>query len=338
MRMRNLLVALVASIAACGDAGKPAATPAATPAKAAALVPIKLQLNWVPEPEFGGFYAAQADGLFRDAGLAVEIIKDAGGGSVPQLVAREVCDAGVVSGDQILQLREQGGELVAIYSVFDHTPYGVMVHAKDAPESLEAVWKGTGNLAIESGLPVWKWLASRYGPTTRTVVPYGGSTANFLADPKAASQCFITAEPATMDVQKVPVKVFNASESGYDPYTVVVAVKPGHLPPDVLKRLCTAMQEGWRRYMESPSKYNPAIAELNPAMSLEAMNAAAERMRPLLLTPWTGAHGLGSMDEARWKSMADTLVQAAVIRSAPPAASLFERVLPEGTPARPAKP
>ena len=328
MRHRTLLLALVATIAACGDAGKPAPSPAGSSAKPATLVPVKLQLNWVPEPEFGGFYAAQADGLFRDAGLAVEIIKDPGGGSVPQLVAREVCDAGVVSGDQILQLREQGGELAAVYSVFDHTPYGIMVHAADAPANLEAVWKGTGNLAIESGLPVWKYLASRYGPTTRTVVPYGGSTATFLADPKAASQCFITAEPATMDVQKVPVKVFNASESGYDPYTVVVAVKPGHLPPEVLKRLCAAMQEGWKRYMAAPTKYNPAIAAMNPAMSLDAMNAAAERMRPLLDTPWTQAHGYGSMDPARWKAMADELAGAGVIKSKPDASSLMIDALP----------
>jgi NitT/TauT family transport system substrate-binding protein len=213
-----------------------------------------------------------------------------------------------------------------VYSVFDHTPYGVMVHATDAPASLEAVWKGTGNLALESGLPVWKFLASRYGPTARTVVPYGGGTATFLADPKAASQCFITAEPATMDVQKVPVKVFNASESGYDPYTVVVAVKPGQVPEPVLQKFCAAAQEGWKRYLATPTKYNPAIAALNPAMSLEAMNAAAERMRPLLDTPWTRAHGLGSMDPARWKAMADMLLQAGVIKSAPEPGTIMRAI------------
>jgi NitT/TauT family transport system substrate-binding protein len=149
------------------------------------------------------------------------------------------------------------------------------------------------------------------------VVPYGGGTATFLADPKAASQCFITAEPATMDVQKVPVKVFNASESGYDPYTVVVAVKPGQVPDAVLQKFCAASQEGWKRYLATPTKYNPAIAALNPAMSVEAMNAAAERMRPLVDTPWTRANGLGSMDPARWKAMADMLLQAGVIKSAP---------------------
>ena len=38
---------------------------------------IRLQLNWVPEPEFGGIYAAAQDGLFKAQGLDVEIIKGA---------------------------------------------------------------------------------------------------------------------------------------------------------------------------------------------------------------------------------------------------------------------
>jgi hypothetical protein len=40
-------------------------------------------------------------------------------------------------------------------------------------------------------------------------------------------------------------------------------------------------------------------------------------MRPLVDTPWTRANGLGSMDPARWKAMADMLLQAGVIKSAP---------------------
>ena len=80
MRMRSIIVGLLglASIAGCGD-GKPAAPAPGAPTR------IRLQLNWVPEPEFGGIYAAQFDGLYRDAGLEVEIIKDPGGAAVPQM-------------------------------------------------------------------------------------------------------------------------------------------------------------------------------------------------------------------------------------------------------------
>ena len=64
MSTRTLSAILLAASAlvACGDS-KPA------PQAANAPVRLRLQLNWVPEPEFGGFYAAQFDGLFRDAGL-----------------------------------------------------------------------------------------------------------------------------------------------------------------------------------------------------------------------------------------------------------------------------
>ena len=331
MRIVPAFVLALCLLPGCGDA-----TPAA-----GGPTRIRLQLNWVPEPEFGGFYAAQFDGLFRDAGLEVELIKDPGGAAVPQMVDQGVCDAGTMSGDQILQLREQGGDLVAIFNVFDHTPYGIMMHAAAAPATLEEVWKGKGNLSIETGLPVWKYLDARFGKPTRKVVPYNAVTAGFLADPGIAVQCFITSEPVTMDLQKVPVKVFNAGEAGYDPYTEVVAVKRGRIPEPLLRKFAAAMQEGWKRYMAEPAKYNPRISALNPAMSLEAMNVAAERMKPLLLTPFTQANGLGAMDEARWKMMADTLAQAGVIKTAPPAASLFQRVLPEaataGTPAQ-AKP
>jgi NitT/TauT family transport system substrate-binding protein len=293
-------------LAACGDGA----------GKSAGRTRISVQLNWVPEPEFGGLYAAQQDGLFHDAGLDVEIIRSTGGTAVPQLVAQGVCDVGIVSGDQILTLREQGGDLVAVFNVFDGSPYGFMVHAAGAPPTLEAMWKGQGKVACESGLPVIRFIEATYGPSTRQVVPWGGNLAAFQGDPAMAAQCFITAEPVQMDLAKVPVKVLSLAEAGYDPYTVVMAVKPGRLSADALRAFVAANQEGWKRYLADPAKYNPGIAALNPAMSLEAMNLAAERMKPLLLTPWTREHGLGSMDPARWKAMSDTLRKLGVLKRA----------------------
>ncbi|MFM1830665.1 MAG: hypothetical protein RLZZ558_1005 [Planctomycetota bacterium] len=313
-----LMAVLVSLAASCSD---PSASQQAGPRK------VRIQLNWVPEPEFGGLYAAVQDGLMREAGFEVEIIKDTGGTAVPQLIAQGVCDLGFVSGDQILTLREQGGDLVAVFNVFDITPYGFMVHAAEAPASIEALWKGPGTLACESGLPVIKLMQAKYGPSGRKLVPWGGATANFLADPSLAVQCFITSEPPLMDLKKVPVKVFRISEAGYNPYTEVLAMRRGGMDDLTLRRFMAAHQEGWRRYLADPGRYNPAIAALNPAMSLEAMNLGAERMREFLLTPWTRAHGLGSMDPQRWQAMVDALAELGIIGVRPDPASLMHWVL-----------
>jgi len=314
----GLVAALVSLAASCSDPSG---------SQQAGLRKVRIQLNWVPEPEFGGLYAAVQDGLMRQAGFEVEIIKDTGGTAVPQLIAQGVCDLGFISGDQILTLREQGGDLVAVFNVFDITPYGFMVHAADAPESIEAVWKGPGTLACESGLPAIKLMQAKYGPSGRKLVPWAGATANFLADPALAVQCFITSEPPLMDLKNVPVKVFRISEAGYNPYTEVLAMRRGGMDDATLRRFMTAHQEGWKRYLADPARYNPAIAALNPAMSLEAMNLGAERMREFLVTPWTRAHGLGSMDPQRWKAMVDALSELGVIRVRPDPASLMHWVL-----------
>jgi NitT/TauT family transport system substrate-binding protein len=303
--IRRVLGALVVmgaiGVAACDD--KAGGGGASAPQR------IRLQLNWVPEPEFGGIYAAAQDGLFKAEGLEVEIIKGAAGTSVPQLIAQGACEAGVVGGDQVLTLREQGGDITAIYSIFERSPMGFMVHQASPANSLQAVWKGTGIIALEPGMPFLKWLDKTYGASTRTQVPYGGSLAVFQSDSGAASQCFVTAEPVEMDLKKIPVKVFDVAESGYDPLTAVVCSSRAWLDAhrETAEKLARAMREGWSRYMSDPAKYNPGIAKLNPAMSLEAMNVAAQRMRGYVLGPWTTAHGLGSMDPQRWQTMVEQM-------------------------------
>src|SRR5436190_673086 len=67
-----------------------------------ALSAVTLQLNWFPEAEHGGFYAALVHGYYRDAGLDVKIL--AGGPDTPvlQQVARGAATFGVVNADNVL--------------------------------------------------------------------------------------------------------------------------------------------------------------------------------------------------------------------------------------------
>src|SRR4051812_30358948 len=47
------------------------------------LTQVKLQLQWLPQAQFAGYFAAQEKGYFEDEGLEVEIIPS-GGDIVPQ--------------------------------------------------------------------------------------------------------------------------------------------------------------------------------------------------------------------------------------------------------------
>ncbi|MBM4111473.1 MAG: ABC transporter substrate-binding protein [Phycisphaerae bacterium] len=298
MIIRLLAVVAVLLCTACGE----------SPSSASGSKLLRVQLDWVPEPEFGGLYAAQQDGLFAAAGLNIEIIKGGAGTPTPQLTADGVCDIGLMSADQLLQLRARDGALVGFYATFIDTPYALMAHEANPAQNLEQLWTGGGTIAVEPGLPYVRLLQSKYGQDKAKFVTYNGSLSLFETDPMAATQCFATAEPVTMRLKGVPCKSFSLRDI-YNPYVAIYATTETTLASREadLRAFVGALREGWLRYLADPAKYNPTISALNPSMTLEAMNAAAELERPLIAPG--GAESLGRMDAARWQAVLDALIE-----------------------------
>lgn len=280
---------------------------------------MRLQLNWVPEPEFGGFFAAAQDGLYRAAGLDVEIVRGASGTPVPQLTASGQVEFGVVSGDQIITFNERGAKLVGVFAVFHTSPMGVMVKA-DAPwKSIEELWRSDATIAMEAGLPFVKYLNARFGAGRVKIVPTGTGLGAFERGTVQAQQCFISAEPVQMEVKGQRVRVFSLADGGYDPYTVTVATRREYLDANrsTCERFIGASREGWLRYLKDPAKYNPTLHALNPAMNLEAMAAAATLQDPLIAPAPGSAVVLGGMTAERWTRLAEQMKELGLIKAVP---------------------
>ncbi len=279
----------------------------------AALTPITLQLNWVPEPEFGGMFAALQDGLYVAEGLAVDIRK--GGAQVPcaQLVASGQVPFAIVSGEEVLTLRARGGEIVALFATFQRNPMGFMLHKNNPIDSLEALWKSSSTIGLDPGMPFVAILNEKYGGKNLKMVPYSGAMATFLVTPDYVQQCFITAEPVEAKLRSVDAKVFSV-EDVFNPYTAVIATNETYLKENraTVEAFVRATKQGWIRYLANPQKYNPAIVALNPSMTLEAMNIAADLERTLIV-PTSGEAGIGQMTMDRWRSLEQQLVDTKVI-------------------------
>lgn len=304
--MRRVLLASTLLLCAC-PAGRPPG-----------MDKLRLQLDWVPEPEFGGIYAALERGWFREERLEVEVVKGSAGVATPQLVASGQADLGVMAAEQLLAARARGGPLVAVFATFQTNPIALMVHASHPARTLEEVWRGRGPVAVEPGQSFVRFLSGRYGTTPR-LVPYQGTLATFQADPGLAQQCFLSAEPVQMELSGVAVRVFTVAESGFDPYNGVVATSERVLSGrgDAVRRFVRALRRGWEAYLADPAAFNPAIARLNPAMPLEAMNLAAVRLRPLVEGGAARRLGLGAMEARRWEDLAAQLVDLGALSRAP---------------------
>ena len=98
----TFLFLMFAVIAGCGGATNNDAKPTQGDAVDAAPTPVKLMLNWYPEAEHGGYYAALVHGFYREEGLDVTIIKGGPNAPVVPQTARGAVEFGITNADRIL--------------------------------------------------------------------------------------------------------------------------------------------------------------------------------------------------------------------------------------------
>jgi len=326
----RLVVAIAAALLLLG-CSREKSSKAVVTAQGKETTSVKLALNWVPEPEFGGFYAARETGLYEQAGLDVDILGGGAGVPVVQMVATGKVEFGLTGADDVVLAQARGLDVVAVYATFQTHPQGIMAHASRGLTSLEELFRSGLTLAIEPGLPYASWLRHKYGFDGVKIVPYDGGVARFVTDESFAQQCYVTSEPIAARQKNAEPKVFLVAESGYNPYGVVVVVRRTLLEekPALVRAFVEASAKGWRAYLDEPGPTNASMAKLNPAMDMATFTAGAEAQRELIETDETRRLGLGAMKRERWETLTQQLVEAKVIERAPPVEGLFHPMAAE---------
>jgi NitT/TauT family transport system substrate-binding protein len=280
---------------------------------------IRLALDWKPEPEFGGFYAAP----FDKHSLDVEILPGGAGTPTVQMVGAGSAEFGIVGGDELVVARSKGNNVVALFAVYQDSPLGIMAHASRNLSSIGDVFKA-GTVALQQGLPFAALLEKKYGFGRVRVVPSpNGDITAFLNDENFAQQCYITSEPLTARKKGVAVKTFPVAGTGFDPYSTVLATSDETLRknPEMVESMVAAVREGWRAYLDDPKATNQKMRQLNPSMDADTFAEVAEVQKPFIEGAPNTA--LGAMTKPRWETLIGQLKDLGFIPTSIPADECF---------------
>ncbi len=134
------------ALSACAGGGS---APAASDADFTPLTSVKLQLQWLPQAQFAGYYVALDKGYFQEEGFDDVQVLPSGGDIVPQdaLVAGDV-DFAVAWVPKVLgTLENQGVELTDIAQVFQKSG------------TTQVSWKGSGITSVDDfeGKRIGSW-------------------------------------------------------------------------------------------------------------------------------------------------------------------------------------
>jgi NitT/TauT family transport system substrate-binding protein len=277
---------------------------------------VTLQLNWKPEPQFGGFYAAEVDGIYGRHGLNVTITAGGAGAPTIDMIGAGTVPFAIVSADEIIRARAMGNLVVALFTVYQTNPQGIMTRASRGFKTLADIFTHPGILAMERGLPYSDFLQKKYGFGNLKIVPSPfGDLSLYRSEENYAMQCFVTSEPLAAKKTGIEPQTFLIAESGYNPYTTVLATSESYLKsnPQIVKSMIDAVREGWQAYLADPTKANEYMGGLNPTMDAQTFKDSAAAQKPLIESADTKRVGLGAMTPDRWQMLVQQLVELKVI-------------------------
>jgi NitT/TauT family transport system substrate-binding protein len=293
---------------------------------------IRLALNWFPEAEHGGYFAAEVGGHYARERLSVDI--QAGGPDAPviQRVTTGAVEFGVTNADEVLYARAQQAPVIALLAPYQINPRCIMVHAESGIDSLGKLANIT--LAMSQRPAFAHFLRRRFGLSGVTIVPYPGSIVPFLSTPDYAQQAYVFSEPFLAQRQGAATRTFLVAEAGFNPYASVLITTEALLAqqPQMVAAVVRATRAGWAEYLGDPGPANQRIHELNPEMDLEALAFGARASGPLCQPATDPPVVVGSMTTERWQTLARQMVECGLLAAGAvdPEQAFTNRFLPAG--------
>jgi NitT/TauT family transport system substrate-binding protein len=319
----SLCLSLVLGVLSACGAAKPAetvVTPSAKPVEGAVSAPKEpvkstLILNWFAEPEHGGNFAALAKGYYRDAGLDMTLMPGGPQVSATQIVASGKAQFGMSNGDDLLVARQEGIPIVAIATSMQKSPQALFYHKEDS--SIKDFGDLNGHkVYVASTASFWHFIKKKYKLDNAQEMKYTGQLVNFVNDPKAVTQGYVTSEPYTMKQQNVDIGTLLIADSGYGIYAGVYFTTEQMIAehPDQVKAFVEATVKGWDYYKDHSDEINPFIKEKNPDMGLDMMKFSAKQEMDFVYGGDAAAKGTGIMTKERWAEVQKQLVEVGVLK------------------------
>ncbi|TDG00535.1 ABC transporter substrate-binding protein [Paenibacillus piri] len=330
--MSLCLILLLGVLSACGNAAKPAGTASApkaadnaspkpadggapAPAAPKELIKTSLILNWFAEPEHGGNFAAVVKGFYKDAGFDMTLTPGGPQVSATQIVASGKAQFGMANGDDILVARQEGIPVVAIATSMQKSPQALFYHKED--KSIKDFGDLNGHkVYVASTASFWQYIKKKYKLDNAQEMKYTGQLVNFVNDPNALTQGYMTSEPFTLKQQNVEIGSLLVADSGYKIYAGVYFTTEKMIAehPDQVKAFVEATVKGWDYYKDHSEEINPFIKEKNPDMGLDMMKFSAQQEIDFVYGGDAATMGTGIMTKERWVEVQKQLVDVGILK------------------------
>ncbi|MFC7476818.1 ABC transporter substrate-binding protein [Dankookia sp. GCM10030260] len=308
-------------------AGAPLLAAVPSPARAQPkLDKVSFITNWRAQAEHGGFYQAQAAGLYRAAGLEVELRTGGPQINPAQLLLGGRVDMAMGNGLSALNFVREGIPFLCIGAIFQKDMQVLIAHPNTGFTGFEALRGRTILVGAEARVTWWPFLVRKYGLKEDQLRPYTFNMQPFLADRQVVQQGYLGSEPFTIRQAGVNPDMLLLHDAGFENYgtTINIGAKTLADRREVIQRFVDATMAGWDQYLKGPAggvdtaPANALIKAANPEMGDELIAFGTRMMNEagIVRSGDAATLGIGAMTEARWQRFHAAMADIGVLPAA----------------------
>ncbi|WP_258960837.1 ABC transporter substrate-binding protein [Paenibacillus aquistagni] len=282
----TMIMMLTAALAACGSNSKGEESALQGSAEKE-LRPVKVVLDWTPNTNHTGLYVAQAEGYFKEAGLDVEIIQPATGGSDAMIASGEAA-FGITVQENITQARSQGVPIVSLAAIIQHNTSGFAAPKSkniQSPKDFEGKTYGGWGSPVEEAV-IRTIMKNENADFDKVRNVNMGNADFFTAVKKDIDFAWIfyawTGIEAELRGEPIDMIYVNESTDALDYYTPVLATSEKMIAddPEVVKAFVGAVSKGYQYAMKQPEQAADLLLKAVPDLDKELVQASQQWLSP----------------------------------------------------------
>jgi putative hydroxymethylpyrimidine transport system substrate-binding protein len=336
-----LVAALTLALAAAGcgsSSGGGAAGGAGHGGSGGGGARLDLMLDFFPNADHAGIYAAQAGGRFRAHGLDVRI-RTPSDPSVPlKLLAAGKADLAVSYEPEVLRARDKGLPVVAVAALV-RTPLTSIVSLPQAgihtPADLRGKTVGTAGIDYQSAY--LQAVLARAGVPRSSVkqVNVGFDLVPALLSGKVdavlgAYWNYEAVQLAQKGRHPQVIRIEQAGVPSYDELVIAASERTVRDHPDRIRAFLAALGQGAADLRTKPAAATDALLAANKDLDPQLQRASVKATLPFFEPP--AGHPYGYMDPGRWRAFTAFMHANGLLKLSSPAGAFTNALLPATAP------
>lgn len=279
-------------------------------------IPVTIGLTYIPNVQFSPLYVAAEDNIFSAAGLKVSLRHHGSDEGLFTALANGDENVTIASGDEVLQARSQGLDVVSIGAYYHKYPIEILTKADSGLDTVKSLKGKRVGVPGEFGSSWFGLLVAlkEAGMDTSdiTVVPVGYTQASSLvsgdvdaivafANSEAVQLSQMGIKTNAIALSSQPVPLVSAS--------IVASSKWVEENPDAAKNVVSAITSGVARVIASPQHAVEVTQQWDPSLadSQARQGALATLEATIELLKSSDGKASATQDLDTWKQMAEFL-------------------------------